>query len=70
MAASKTSYQGGPYVDILTGQGKAPLEDFKITPPTAVQKVFDKPMKGFVFVCSGGAATKMQIPNDDKKSRM
>jgi Protein of unknown function (DUF667) len=66
--ASKTSYQGGPFVDILTGQGRSPLEEFKITPPTAVQKVFDKSMKGFVFVLSGGSVAKMQIPTDEKKS--
>lgn len=70
MAGSKTSYQGGPFVDILTGHGKSPLEEFKITPATSVQKVFDKNVKGFVFEYNGGSVAKMQIPKDEKQSRM
>jgi hypothetical protein len=70
MASSKTSYQGGPFVDVLTGHGRSPLEDFKISPHNGIQKLFDKSLKGFVFLFAGNSISKLQVPNDEKKSCM
>jgi hypothetical protein len=57
-------------VDVLTGQGRSPLEDFKISPHNGIQKIFDKALKGFVFSFAGNSVSKLQVPNDEKKSCM
>ena len=47
----KHAYHGGPYVELLAHTGKNPLEKWKVEPNAkAITKVYDKEMKGSIFV--------------------
>ena len=47
----KHAYHGGPAVEWLTHVGKNPLEKWKVEGGAkAVTKVYDKQMKGSIFV--------------------
>ena len=49
----KSAYHGGPTVDLLTHTGKSPLEKWKVEPSVkSITKVYDKAMKGSIFVMS------------------
>jgi hypothetical protein len=62
-----SQYQGGTFVELLTPQGQNPLANWKIAngKQTAVQKVYDKDIKGYLFSCTGGGGVRLQIPKDD-----
>ncbi|XP_071612238.1 protein CFAP20DC isoform X1 [Heliangelus exortis] len=64
----KNQYQGGPFVEIFSAQGKNPGAKWKILGnPSAIRKEYDKEVKGFVFVLEGSSQiNKMQLP---KKTR-
>ncbi|PNH10430.1 hypothetical protein TSOC_002824 [Tetrabaena socialis] len=65
MALFGNEYQGGPHVDVLGTHGQNPLGPWKVSgPQKGVQKVYDKTLKGYVFVCSGGC--RMVLPRDDR----
>lgn len=61
-------YQGAQYVDVLAPQGSNPLNNWKVTgPQKALQKVYDKDIKGYLF-SSSGAGVKLQVPKDERAS--
>nr|XP_009934965.1 PREDICTED: uncharacterized protein C3orf67 homolog [Opisthocomus hoazin] len=63
----KNQYQGGPFVEVFSAQGKNPEAKWKIFGnPSAIRKEYDKEVKGFVFVLEGSSQNKMQLP---KKTR-
>ncbi|PVD24826.1 hypothetical protein C0Q70_15312 [Pomacea canaliculata] len=63
----KNEYQGGPYFEIFSPQGKELINHWKIG--SGVKKVFEKEVKGFVYVLEGTpSTTKMHIPKDSKQS--
>ncbi|GIL53022.1 hypothetical protein Vafri_8735, partial [Volvox africanus] len=60
-------YQGGSHVEVLGTQGQNPLAQWKVSgPQKGVQKVYDKALKGYVFVSSG--ACRMVLPKDDRST--
>nr|XP_056720447.1 protein CFAP20DC [Euleptes europaea] len=66
----KNEYQGGPFVEIFSAQGKNPGAKWKIFgSPSVIGKEFDKEVKGFVFVLEGSSQTnKMQLPKEMKQT--
>ncbi|XP_078595057.1 uncharacterized protein LOC144872608 [Branchiostoma floridae x Branchiostoma japonicum] len=66
----KNEYQGGPFFEIFSAQGKDPVSKWKLTGGTSsIQKVFDKDVKSYVYTLEGGSTTtKMHIPKDSKQS--
>ncbi|XP_064013028.1 protein CFAP20DC isoform X2 [Pogoniulus pusillus] len=62
----KNQYQGGPFVEIFSAQGKNPVAKWKICGnPAAIRKEYDKEIKGFVFVLEGSSQiNKMQLPKE------
>ncbi|CAM9591086.1 unnamed protein product, partial [Choristocarpus tenellus] len=55
-----SAYQDGDAVEVLSSAGKDPAAAWKIT--GKIVRVYDKGVKGFVQVVSGGATTRMQLP--------
>ncbi|KAM6121147.1 protein CFAP20DC [Pterocles gutturalis] len=66
----KNQYQGGPFVEIFSAQGKDPGAKWKIFgSPSAIRKVYDKEVKGFVFVLEGSSQiNKMQLPKETRQT--
>ncbi|XP_054243444.1 protein CFAP20DC [Indicator indicator] len=62
----KNQYQGGPFVEIFSAQGKNPVAKWKIYGnPSAIRKEYDKEIKGFVYVLEGSSQiNKMQLPKE------
>ncbi|XP_075893208.1 protein CFAP20DC isoform X2 [Nelusetta ayraudi] len=67
---SSSRFQGGPVVELLSGQGKDPVARWKLSGgPAAIQKEYDKEVKGFVYCLEGSSQTvKMQTPDSSKVS--
>ncbi|XP_044157820.1 protein CFAP20DC isoform X1 [Bufo gargarizans] len=65
----KNDYQGGPFVEIFSAQGKDPVAKWKLFgSQSAIWKDFDKEVKSFVFVLEGSSQTiKMQLPRENKQ---
>ncbi|XP_036595340.1 protein CFAP20DC [Trichosurus vulpecula] len=65
----KNEYQGGPFVEIFSAQGKNPGAKWKIFgSPSVIWKEFDKEVKSFVFVLEGSSQTnKIQLPKENKQ---
>lgn len=66
LCVSDTTFQGGSVVDVFGANGSNPTGNWKIV--GAVQRVFDKSVKGYVFRCDGGPTAKMQMPKDERKA--
>ncbi|XP_008934022.1 PREDICTED: uncharacterized protein C3orf67 homolog [Merops nubicus] len=66
----KNHYQGGPFVEIFSAQGKNPGAKWKILGnPSAIWKEYDKEVKGFVFVLEGSSQiNKMQLPKETRQT--
>ncbi|XP_050760905.1 protein CFAP20DC isoform X3 [Gymnogyps californianus] len=66
----KNLYQGGPFVEIFSAQGKNPGAKWKIFgSPSAIWKEYDKEVKGFVFVLEGSSQiNKMQLPKETRQT--
>ncbi|PKK26398.1 hypothetical protein A306_00009018 [Columba livia] len=66
----KNQYQGGPFVEIFSAQGKNPGAKWKIFgSPSAIWKEYDKEVKGFVFVLEGSSQiNKMQLPKETRQT--
>ncbi|XP_051873584.1 uncharacterized protein C3orf67 homolog [Pristis pectinata] len=65
----KNEYQGGSFVEIFSSQGKDPVARWKLCGSPAVQKVFDKEVKSYVYILEGSCQrNKMQLPKDSKHS--
>ncbi|XP_072136597.1 protein CFAP20DC isoform X9 [Mobula birostris] len=65
----KNEYQGGAFVEIFSSQGKDPVARWKLCGSPAVQKVFDKEVKSYVYILEGSCQrNKMQLPKDNKQS--
>ncbi|XP_010287741.1 PREDICTED: uncharacterized protein C3orf67 homolog [Phaethon lepturus] len=66
----KNQYQGGPFVEIFSAQGKNPGAQWKIFGnPSAIWKEYDKELKGFVFVLEGNSQiNKMQLPKETRQT--
>ncbi|XP_075570526.1 protein CFAP20DC isoform X2 [Pelecanus crispus] len=66
----KNQYQGGPFVEIFSAQGKNPGAKWKIFGnPSAIWKEYDKEVKGFVFVLEGSSQiNKMQLPKETRQT--
>jgi hypothetical protein len=66
MALFASVYQGGDFVEVLSAHGSNPLAHWRTTgPPKAIQKAFDKALKGCVFTMQAGM--RIQGPKDEKK---
>ncbi len=53
------------FIDLLAPQANA-LNNWKVVgPQKAVQRVYDKELKGYMYV-SSGAGVKLQVPRDEK----
>ncbi|XP_057278803.1 protein CFAP20DC isoform X3 [Pezoporus wallicus] len=68
----KNQYQGGPFVEIFSAQGKNPEAIWKISGnSSAIWKEYDKEVKGFVFVLEGNSqVNKMQLPKETRQTSM
>ncbi|XP_008103622.2 protein CFAP20DC isoform X4 [Anolis carolinensis] len=66
----KNEYQGGPFVEIFSAQGKNPGRKWKVFgSPSVIGKEFDKEVKGFVFALEGSSQTnKMQLPKETRQT--
>ncbi|KAM6060490.1 protein CFAP20DC isoform 1-T2 [Theristicus caerulescens] len=66
----KNQYQGGPFVEIFSAQGKNPGAKWKVFGnPSAIWKEYDKEVKGFVFVLEGSSQiNKMQLPKETRQT--
>ncbi|XP_026713518.1 uncharacterized protein C3orf67 homolog isoform X2 [Athene cunicularia] len=66
----KNQYQGGPFVEVFSAQGKNPGAKWKIFGnPSAIRKEYDKEVKGFVFVLEGSSQiNKMQLPKETRQT--
>ncbi|XP_053932090.1 protein CFAP20DC isoform X1 [Cuculus canorus] len=66
----KNQYQGGPFVEVFSAQGKSPVAKWKIFgSPSAIWKEYDKEVKGFVFVLKGSSQiNKMQLPRESRQT--
>ncbi|XP_063147578.1 protein CFAP20DC [Candoia aspera] len=66
----KNEYQGGPFVEIFSAQGKNTGTKWKFFGnPSVIGKEYDKEVKGFVFVLEGSSQTnKMQLPKETKQT--
>ncbi|KAJ7406840.1 hypothetical protein WISP_129847 [Willisornis vidua] len=62
--------KGGRFVEIFSAQGKNPGAKWKIFGnPSAIQKEYDKEIKGFVFVLEGSSqVNKMQLPKETRQT--
>ncbi|XP_075690069.1 protein CFAP20DC isoform X1 [Rhinoderma darwinii] len=65
----KNEYQGGPFVEVFSAQGKDPVAKWRLFgSQSAIWKDFDKEVKSFVFVLEGSSQTiKMQLPKENKQ---
>ncbi|XP_039652329.1 uncharacterized protein C3orf67 homolog isoform X2 [Perca fluviatilis] len=63
-------FQGGSVVEIFSGQGKDPVEKWKLCGgPSSIHKEYNKEVKGFVYCLEGSSQTvKMQMPENGKMS--
>lgn len=66
----KTEFQGGPYVDVYSIQGKDPLSKIKIAgPQAAIRKEFDNDLRTFTLLIEGEPSrSKITIPKNSKVS--
>ncbi|XP_040449384.1 protein CFAP20DC isoform X1 [Falco naumanni] len=66
----KNQYQGGPFVEIFSAQGKNPGAKWKFFgKPSAIWKEYDKEVKGFVFILEGSSQiNKMQLPKETRQT--
>lgn len=63
----KNEFQGGPYFEVFSAQGKDPTSLWKLQGGSGIRKVYDRDVKSYVYSLEGTAATtKMQIPKDPK----
>ncbi|KAL8587139.1 hypothetical protein ACOMHN_026107 [Nucella lapillus] len=63
----KNEYQGGPYLEIFSPQGRDSTSHWKIGP--GVKKIYEKEVKGYIYVLEGTpSTTKMTVPKDNKQS--
>ena len=52
-------------MEVFSAHGSNPTANWKIS--GAVQRVYDKSVKGYVFQCEGGPSAKMQLPKDERR---
>lgn len=65
----KHDYQGGPYFEIFSAQGKDGLVNWKLVGSPGIKKVYEKEVKGFVYSLEGSSSTtKMTLPKDLRQS--
>ncbi|XP_076448494.1 protein CFAP20DC-like [Babylonia areolata] len=63
----KNEYQGGPYLEIFSPQGRDSTIHWKIG--AGVKKIYEKEVKGYIYVLEGTpSTTKMTIPKDNKQT--
>lgn len=60
----KFAFHGGPAVEVLSFQGKNPLEKWK-KEGGSVSKAYNKETKSSVFTL--GTTSKMQLPSDERQ---
>lgn len=57
----KTDYQGGPFVEIFSAQGKDPTHGWKVG--SGIKREYEKDVKGFLYCLEGSTTTtKLQLP--------
>ncbi|KAJ8301141.1 hypothetical protein KUTeg_020128 [Tegillarca granosa] len=62
----KNDYQGGPYFEIFTPQGKDVTANWKIS--GGIKRMYDKEVKSYVYSLEGTpATTRMQLPKDSSR---
>lgn len=65
----KSGYQGGPYFELFSTQGRDLLVNWKGI--SSSKKIYEKEVKGYVLCLEGApATTKIQSPKDQKQSLM
>ena len=62
------SYQGGPYVEVFSSQGRDPFHNTKVTNKKGVRKIYDKSVRGYVIYSSTSASARLHLPKDDRKA--
>ena len=62
------SYQGGPFVEVFSSQGRDPLQNTKVTNKKGVRKIYDKGVRGYVIYSSTSASARLQLPKDDRRA--
>ncbi|GFO44116.1 transporter [Plakobranchus ocellatus] len=63
----KSAYQGGPYFELFSTQGRDFLANWKGV--SSSKKIYEKEVKGYVLCLEGApATTKIQSPKDQKQS--
>ncbi|PIK40112.1 hypothetical protein BSL78_23050 [Apostichopus japonicus] len=64
----KSQFQGGPFVEVFSCQGKEPLSKWKVS-GSSIQKTYEKEVKSYVFTLEGSSTTtKMHLPKDSKQT--
>ncbi|XP_041350052.1 protein CFAP20DC-like isoform X2 [Gigantopelta aegis] len=64
----KNEFQGGPYFEVFSTQGKDSTAGWKM-PSSGCKKVYDKEVKGYIYVLEGtSATTKIHLPKDSRTS--
>eukprot|EP00057_Strongylocentrotus_purpuratus_P012425 XP_011666899.1 PREDICTED: uncharacterized protein C3orf67 homolog [Strongylocentrotus purpuratus] len=65
----KNEFQGGPFVEVFSSQGKEPLSKWKLSGQTSIHKLFDKDCKSYIHTLEGASTTtKIQLPKDTKQA--
>ncbi|XP_041459925.1 protein CFAP20DC-like [Lytechinus variegatus] len=65
----KNEFQGGPFVEVFSSQGKEPLSKWKLSGQTSIQKLFDKECKSYIHTLEGASTTtKIQLPKESKQA--
>jgi len=62
-----STFQGGPFVEVFTPQGKDPTEGWKMLGGKCVKRMYEKGVKGYVHHVTGPPGLKMQLPADDRR---
>ncbi|XP_046548599.1 protein CFAP20DC-like [Haliotis rubra] len=62
-------FQGGPYFEIFSAQGKDSTSHWKLQNGTGIKKLYEKEVKGYVYTLEGtSATTRIQLPRDSRHS--
>uniref|UniRef100_A0A7S0KRI9 CFA20 domain-containing protein n=1 Tax=Micromonas pusilla TaxID=38833 RepID=A0A7S0KRI9_MICPS len=62
-----STFQGGPFVEVFTPQGKDPTEGWKMLGGKCVKRTYEKGVKGYVHHVTGPPGLKMQLPADERR---
>ncbi|XP_048252826.1 protein CFAP20DC-like [Haliotis rufescens] len=65
----RNDFQGGPYFEIFSAQGKDSTSHWKLQNGPGIKKLYEKEVKGYVYTLEGtSATTRIQLPRDSRHS--